>query len=626
MKKVSIIMLTWNGLEYTKKCIESLFENTKHDNYELVVVDNASSDGTQAYLRELQKGHGNLKLIENKENLGFVQGNNVALREIVDSGEDVDALLLNNDMVITQSGWLSRLQSFAYEREDTGLVGCRLVNHEGMFLHAGTEIYPETYWGQQIGGGDRDMGQYRLNTEVGGVVFACVYIKNNVLKEVGLLNEAFFSYFEDTDYCLRVLEHGYKCMYCGEVSLIHIQNVSTDVNEVDFSDMFLASQASFKKIWDKKLTSRYTDRLAWHSIVNFPSGYAVSSKNIMMALDKKNVEVSYRYVYGEGTPFPVPEPEKGDSYVVDLIRGRPFSEDIPQVVYGQGDVFFKNTGKYKIGYTMLEVTGIPPEWVRQANLMDEVWVPSRFNVETFRNSGVRVPIHVVPLGVDPHRFNPLIDSFKNRSKYTFLSVFEWGERKAPEVLLRAFARAFKKSDDVALICKVFNNDGSINVQQEVQNMNLPGGAEIVFLYNQKFPGNQMPNLYASADCFVLPTRGEGWGMPILEAMACGLPTIATAWSSQVDFMTEQNSYMLPTDGLVPAEAKCPYYEGFSWGNPDEDALVEQLRYVYTHQREAKEKGLFASRDVLQNWTWANSAEKIKERLTAIGAAAKAEQK
>lgn len=608
--KVTIIILTWNGIEYTKKCLESLLNTTNLDSCDVVVVDNGSTDGTIEYLKTLDW----IKIIENKENLGFVRGNNVAINQI----KDGDIVLLNNDMIIIQNDWLERLQKTAYLEEDYGIVGCRLINEKGEFLHAGTYIYPETYWGQQIGGGQKDVNQYADIREVEGVVFACAYIKRNVINAIGGLNEKFFSYFEDTDYCLQARKNGFKIICCGEVTLVHYQNVSTDINNVSFSDMFLKSQKVFKKIWNKDLTNRYDKALAWNSIVNFPSGYAVSAKNMMLALDDLNVDIRYKYVYGPGTPFPVEEKKVSDNYRMNIICQRQFSDEIPQVVYGQGDVFKRNTGKYKIGFTMLETTGIPQEWVRQANLMDEVWVPSTFNVKTFKDSGVTVPIYVIPLGIDPNYFNPRIKSYKKHSKYTFLTVFEWGERKAPEKILRAFSKAFSKKDDVLLICKVFNNDGSVNVEHEIQKLNLPkDGPDIIFLYNCKIDDYQMPTLYRSADCFVLPTRGEGWGMPILEAMACGLPVIATNWSSQVDFMNESNSYPLNVKKLIDAQAKCPYYKGFQWADPDEEHLIYLMQHVFKNQEEARLKGIEASKQALEKWTWNNSAEKICERLRAI---------
>lgn len=610
-KKLSIIILTWNGLDYTKKCLESLKISAMKFACTVYVVDNGSTDGTLEYLKRLDW----INLIANKDNLGFVKGNNTAINQIVDG----DILLLNNDMIIIQENWLELLQETAYEEERTGIVGCRLINEKGEFLHAGTYIYPETYWGQQIGGGQRDIGQYADNREVEGVVFACAYIKRELINKLGGLNEAFFSYFEDTDYCLAARKKGYKVICCGKVTLIHYQNVSTSINNTNFSEMFLTSQNKFKKIWDSELNTRYTRKMAWNSIVNFPSGYAVSAKNFMLSLDDLDVDIRYKYVYGKGTPFPVEEKLATDNYRINIIKERKFLKDCPQVVYGQGDVFNKNNGKYKIGFTMLETTGIPKEWVKQCNSMDEVWVPSNFNVKTFIDSGVRVPIHVIPLGIDPNYYSPNIKSYKKHGKYTFLSVFEWGERKAPEILLKAYTKAFTKKDNVLLLCKVINNDGSININEEIRKLQLPeNGPEIIFLYNTKFADYDMPTLYRSADCFVIPTRGEGWGMPILEAMACGLPTIATNWSSQVDFFNDLNGYPVDVKNLIMANAKCPYYDGFKWANPSEEHLIDRMRFVYYHQEEAERKGKMASEEVRTKWTWQKAAEKIIKRLDEVG--------
>jgi glycosyltransferase involved in cell wall biosynthesis len=284
-------------------------------------------------------------------------------------------------------------------------------------------------------------------------------------------------------------------------------------------------------------------------------------------------------------------------------------------------LFLKNGGAYRIGYTMLEVDGIPADWILQANALDEVWVPSTFNRDTFLVSGLKVPVHVMPLGVNPDFFNPEIRAFRPTPRYTFLSVFEWGERKAPETLLRAYHRAFARRDDVLLLLKVINTDPGVDVEREIAALNLPAdGPPVAMLYNQELPTHQLGSLYRSADCLVLPTRGEGWGMPIIEAMACGLPVIATDWSAQADFMTEAIAYQLRVARLIPAVAKCPYYEGFRWAEPDEDHLVELMRHVYAHREEAQAKGAAAAREVLAKWTWRHAAAKIKARLVEIHAA------
>ncbi|HEX8769336.1 MAG TPA: glycosyltransferase, partial [Acidimicrobiales bacterium] len=273
-------------------------------------------------------------------------------------------------------------------------------------------------------------------------------------------------------------------------------------------------------------------------------------------------------------------------------------------------------GRARVGWTMLEVTGLPREWVDGCNTMDEIWVPASFNVETFERSGVRAPIRVMPLGVDTDYFHPGIVGYRPSSRFTFLSVFEWGERKAPDLLLRAFASEFKESEDVLLLLSVFNRDPDVDVEAELAKLDLQG-APIVPLINPNFEASQMGALYRSADCFVLPTRGEGWGMPVLEAMACGLPAIATNWSGPADFLDETVGYPLEVARLVKAEARCPYYEGFEWAEPDIEHLRHLMRRVFENPDEARGRGATAASTVRRSLTLAHAADNVKKRLIEL---------
>lgn len=601
--RVAVILLTWNALAHTKVCLDALAA-TDHPGWRVIVVDNGSTDGTVEWLRSL----GWVFVVANPRNHGFTKGCNIGIAE-TDADEDV--VLVNNDLVVGGPSWLRDLQDVAYASPATGVVGTRLVDGQGLVSHLGSYMPPRSLWGQQMGGLEMDVNQGRRDRPVEAVVFAQTYLTRRCIEAVGVLDESYFSYFEDTDYCLRARRAGFGVVFAGSVCSTHVGNVSTRENNVDFWSMYNRSARIFRKKWGHWLEQeRYDGEVVWHSILHRAPGYALQSKRLMVALSFAGIRVAFRNAYGED------DGESDHALVNDLLK-RPARLDIPQVGFCQANVFPSIEGRPKVGWTMLEVTGLPQEWVNGCNGMDEVWVPASFNEETFRRSGVRAPLRVMPLGVDVDYFNPGITGFRPTNRFTFLSVFEWGERKGADLLLRAFAEEFKESEDVLLLLAVYNRDPGVDVHEEVAKMRLPASPPIVVMLNPEFADHQMGALYRSADCFVLPTRGEGWGMPVLEAMACGLPVIATDWSGPADFLHAGVGYPLEVKAMVKAVAKCPWYEGFEWAEPDADHLRFLLREVVDRPDQARERGLAAAAEVAGKYTIEHAAARVRDRLLEL---------
>lgn len=603
-RPVAIVTLTWNALAYTKACVSALDEVTDHPAWRLIIVDNGSSDGTVEYLNQLD----DVTVILNATNEGYTRGCNAGLAA---TRPEEDVVLMNNDIMVVDPDWLTRLQDVAYAKPDTGVVGTRLLDATGRINHLGSYMPPVSLYGQQLGGGQRDINQCVDDVDIECVVFAQVYLRRDCIDRVGPLDEDLFAYFDDTDYCFRAQRAGFGVVYAGSVCSVHHHNTSTRENKVDFWPIYEASRKVFRRKWAQWVDhERFDTEAVWHSTVTSPLGYALHSRKMMRALHHAGVRVAYRNAYG------AVDPATDDPLLDDLIARR-VSPDVTQVAYSQADAFGRVEGRRRVGWSMLEVTGLPQEWVDGCNAMDEVWVPATFNVETFQASGVRVPIRVMPLGVDPGFLNPGIAGFRPSDRFTFLSVFEWGERKAPEILLRAFADTFKESEDVVLLLAIFNRDPTIDVRQEVARLDLPASAPIVLMVNPEFADYQMGSLYRSADAFVLPTRGEGWGMPVLEAMACGLPAIVTNWSGPADFLTADVGYPLDVAAMVNAEARCPYYDGFQWAEPDAEHLRFLFREVFDHPDDARAKGLAAAAEVARSYTWAQTAARAKARLLEL---------
>jgi len=602
---VAIVVVTWNALDFTQRCLAALRDLTDHPAWRLVVVDNGSTDGTVEWLRTADDA----SLLENRENLGFSRAVNRGIAA-TDPGEDV--VLLNNDVLVTDPSWLSRLQSVAHGGPTVGVVGARLVAPEGYVQHVGAYMRPISLRGEQLAGMELDVNQCDRDRPVESVVFAQVYLRRDCLDRVGPLDEDYFAYFEDTDFCLRARRAGFDVVCAGGPPAVHHQSTSTRENQLDYWSVYNRSQAVFRRKWAHWLEhERHDGEVTWHSVLHEPMGYAVQSRALVTALHFANLKVGYRNAYGS------PETATGDPLLDDVVH-RPARPDVPQIAFCQADAFSRVTGGPRVGWTMLEVTGLPPAWVAGCNAMDEVWVPASYNVETFRGSGVTVPIRVMPLGVDTGYFHPRITGFRPSSRYTFLSVFEWGERKAPGTLLRAFAQEFKESEDVLLLLAVTNRDPDVDVEAQIAALDLPPCPPVVLLLNAGFATPQMGSLYRSADCFVLPTRGEGWGMPVLEAMACGLPAIATNWSGPADFLHEAVGYPLDVAAMVPAVARCPFYEGFEWAEPDLEHLRFLMREVVDDPERARQKGLAAAAEVEARHSWGHVAERVKQRVLELG--------
>ena len=268
----------------------------------------------------------------------------------------------------------------------------------------------------------------------------------------------------------------------------------------------------------------------------------------------------------------------------------------------------------RVGRTMFETDRIPPGWVEKCNAMDEIWVPSFFNFETFCRAGVdEKRLRWMQEGEDTHLFHPDQPPFNipGRRAFNFLSVFQWTQRKGPDVLLKAFINEFKEDEDVALILRTYGRSGPDSdvlpqllyyIERELR-VPLEKTPPIILL-SSLIPNHDVPRLYTSADCFVLPSRGEGWGRPCTEALSSEMPVIATRWSGQLDFLTDENSYLVDYE-LVPtgSDIDVEIFAGHSWAEPSVEHLREAMRHVFTHREEAKQKARRGRRDIVEKHDW-----------------------
>jgi glycosyltransferase involved in cell wall biosynthesis len=253
----------------------------------------------------------------------------------------------------------------------------------------------------------------------------------------------------------------------------------------------------------------------------------------------------------------------------------------------------------RVGRTVFETDRIPDTWVAACNAVEEVWLPSQFNVETFSASGVDPErLHVVPTPIRLTRWRGDDRLDLPLSGFTFLSVFDWSLRKGWDLLLAAYADEFGPSDDVILILAVHSSHGHTAAELRRLVERAAGREPPPILVLDRTPSAaELPRLFRAADCFVLPTRGEGWSRPFLEAMAAGTPVIGTDWGAHTELLREDTGYPIELKGVVripeAGVREAPLYRGHRWAEPSVEHLRQLMRHVYEHPGEALERAALA---------------------------------
>lgn len=268
---------------------------------------------------------------------------------------------------------------------------------------------------------------------------------------------------------------------------------------------------------------------------------------------------------------------------------------------------------------------LPEDWVKGMKNVDEIWVPTNYVKQICADSGVDMDkVFVVPCGINPSTFHEGLDPYPLPTKKKFKFLFLGGtvHRKGADILLRSYLQSFDASDDVCLVIKDFGtknayaNMTSGDWIMEAQKM--PGAPEIVYMEDD-MDIEDIARVYAACDCLVYPYRGEGFALPVLEAMACGLPVMVSAGGATDDFVNESFGWMIPAKRVSMGNMMISFkLAGDGWVlDPDSEILSGMMRWVSEHPELAKTKGANAAKFAKEYMTWDRMAPLAVERLEAL---------
>lgn len=360
------------------------------------------------------------------------------------------------------------------------------------------------------------------------------------------------------------------------------------------------------------------------------SGYAEACRNYIFSLYKRGVPLTVHPQCFENDAPPISNQEHKE-ILDELVH-----KDIPYdtlLIHLTPDLYprFTERNKYNIGFTAWETTLLHPKWISCCNNVDEMWVPSEVNVKALKDSGVTVPIHKVPHGIDPDTFDAADKNFSvpgvPDDVFKFYAIFQWIIRKNPEGLLRAYFNAFKDTDNVALIIKSymvgstgrernFIKDKILWLKKDFGLSNLPK----IYFIGDTLSREQLLGLHLYGDCLVSLHKGEGWGLIPFEAGLAGKPVIATGWGGNTDFMDKENSYLVDyqMEYTHNMSGFNPWYLGYQQqALPNLPMAVELMREVFNNREEACTRGAKLRENIKTKFSWETVSDIIINRFSEI---------
>lgn len=352
------------------------------------------------------------------------------------------------------------------------------------------------------------------------------------------------------------------------------------------------------------------------------SGYGEAARNYILALHRAGVPLTISPHCFEQDPPPVGTAVERDILTSLVHKNVDYDVVIVHLTPDLAPSYVRQyPNKYIIGYTVWETSLLHPLWVESCNQVNEVWVPSEWNVQSFRESGVTVPIYKIPHGIDPKVYSYTdpsqfsIAGLGEDKPFIFYSIMQWNARKNPDGLLRAYFNAFSSGENVRLLLKAYVGRG-LPAQEDMRqlkemvrrikaDMQLPDFPRMN-LITESLSSEQMHALHMYGDAYISLPHGEGFGLCFLEAGLAGKPVIATGAGGQMEYLTEENSYLVPYmwDYVSGMGGFNRWYWGCQqWARPNIVEASRMMRQVFDYPEEARARAQKLQRRIKKEFSW-----------------------
>jgi GT2 family glycosyltransferase/glycosyltransferase involved in cell wall biosynthesis len=648
---VSIIIPVFNKVAFTRQCLAHLARHASSTvPHQVIVIDNASSDATDEFLREASSRDPGVVHVRNEANVGFSRANNQGAR--LATGRYL--LFLNNDTIV-QRGWLEEMVKAAESDAKVGIVGIKQlfpytnrIHHTGIIFSADRRpqhIYPHA---------NGSLGYVNKQREYQAVTGSCLLIPRDLFADCGMFDEGYRNGYEDVDLCLTARERGRTVVCCTRSFIYHYGQI-TETRTADDD----ANLARFMSKWGDRVkpdelfyfrqdeaeiaaarpapTPAPASRAGGDDLVYFaddlssPSALTWVTSELVLAMHALRLPVAIR----QGT-LPA-STDRAKRQVLERLMLASQPRGGIQIRWSH--YWPQHLGLELTGRTNLELFVINYFFARPGTQPWDYWLQclaqnrhgklplSTFCRDVLVQTGVRdEDCHILRPGYSPEVH--AVDTPARRSgPFRFLTVTNSHdlERYGTLPLLDAYWRAFSRQDHVVMVVKDY---GASSGDTTLRRLFKDGGSRAAIEYVTEFTSKEaLIALYKSCDAFVSAHRAEGYGMKLLDALACGVPAITPLFGGPTDFCTPDNCF--PVDFTTVPVGDCldtrslRILNGPEWAEPDLDSLVRQMRHVAANPDEAKRVGARGRQDVIDRFTWTEAARQFGAYLATAARAAPA---